>query len=65
MVQKYRGVRIAHVVSVVEGDGKDTPFEEIEYVLIPTEQGYLKTAGRMIPLTQEEKDGIGSNSLST
>lgn len=57
-IQKYRGVRPAELVSVIEGDGAEYPYQEVTYVLSCTEiNGLVRsiTIGKIVPLTEEEK----------
>ena len=58
---KYRGVRPAHLISVCEGDGKDIPFEIVDYVLVPRNDGVLITYGKIIKLSPEEQSFIGKD----
>ena len=55
LIQNYRGVRNILVVSILEGDGKDRPYEIVEYALYPETSGKYRSYGKVIPLTPEEK----------
>lgn len=56
--QKYRGIKLAHIVAVLEGDGsKEYPYENVRYVLEYASVngvGYLRTVGKITELTEEE-----------
>lgn len=55
---KYRGVKPANIVSVLEGDGKDFPFEIVTYVLgYELVDGIMRqiTLGKILPLTEKER----------
>lgn len=57
--QNYRGVKPAHIVVVLEGNGtKEHPWKEEQYVIAYENYGgisRLTTIGKIIPLTEEEK----------
>lgn len=60
--QNYRGVRIAHVISVKEGNGTpENPSKIVEYVLLPKENGMLVSVGILVPLTLEQRQWIGND----
>lgn len=63
-IQRYRGVRLAHVITICEGEGTpDSISRLVDYVLLPSTGGNLVSYGKVIPLTQEEKDFIGNDEL--
>ena len=48
--KNYRGVKIAYIVTVLEGNGtEEYPFEEVRYVFDTDELG-IKTIGKITPL---------------
>ena len=59
MIQNYRGIKPAEIITVLEGDGEKIPFDTTQYVI-----GYenvagitrMITLGKLVPLTEEEKD---------
>jgi hypothetical protein len=58
----YRGVKSVLLVGVLEGDGSNEfPYEVVEYVLHPTQDGKYKTYGKVITLTNAEESFIGSD----
>lgn len=52
----YRGVKKATLISVLEGDGKNVPFEIIDYVLVETIGGDPVTYGKVVKLSPEEQN---------
>lgn len=55
---KYRGVKPATIVTVLEGNGKDVPLELVQYVIVFENVGGMErqiTLGKVVPLTEEEK----------
>lgn len=60
-IQRYGGVRTGIVVNVMEGDGKDSPYERVDYVLLLRDDGSYETRGRIVPLTEEEKAYFATN----
>ena len=60
--QNYRGVYPAEVVCVLEGNGDDIPFEQVQYVLRFKQVGGIsraETVGKVVPLTEEEQKWFG------
>ncbi len=58
----YRGVKNAHLVGVLEGDGtEENPHIIVDYVLGVRNDGVLVTLGKLQPLTDKEKSFIGSD----
>ena len=51
---RYRGVRPAEIITVLEGDGTpEEPFTEVEYVIAYVEMhGFVrsKTLGKIVPI---------------
>lgn len=63
-MKRYRGVKLAHIVTVCEGEGtSESILRLVEYVLVSTKEGSLVSYGKIVPLNQEEKDFIGSDEL--
>lgn len=57
---KYRGVKTAFLVGVVEGDGtSDNPMNLTEYVLAVSKSGVMTTLGKVVPLDENERQFIG------
>ncbi len=54
----YRGILQASIVTVLEGDGKEIPYQEKMYVICPDTTGKLVTIGTVTPLTEEEKTSV-------
>lgn len=62
-IQNYRGVFPAEVVIVLEGNGKDIPFQEVQYVMrykIVCGVGRLETIGKVQSLSEKEKAWFGN-----
>ncbi len=61
---KYRGIRPAEIVEVLEGDGtKENPYYIVSYVLeYQSINGFkrLTTAGKLAKLTDEERSFLGN-----
>lgn len=55
---KYRGVEEAVIVSVCEGDGVNTPYDIINYV-VQQVNGKMTTVGKVVNLSEDEKNFIG------
>lgn len=52
----YRGIKPAHIVTVLEGKGtEESPYMNQRYVLEWANDGGLKTAGKLVELTEEER----------
>ncbi len=61
-IQNYRGVRPAQLVSVLEGEGvPESPYQIVEYVLLAKTDGTYITHGKIVPLTEEERNWIGKD----
>ncbi len=59
-MSNYRGVKKAHIVRVLEGKGtEENPYVIVEYVLAVRKDGTLESYGKIVSLTQEEKNLIG------
>ena len=61
--QNYRGIKPVELVLVLEGDGtKENPYREVNYVVehVQIMNSYrMRTIGKVIPLTAEEKSWFG------
>ena len=57
--QHYRGIRELIAVGVLEGNGKDIPYEVVEYLCETAADGGLTTIGKVQPLTEKERGWLG------
>ena len=59
-IQNYRGIKPAEIIVILEGDGTpENPSYEAQYVVVFETVGGLsrmKTIGKVIPLTEEERN---------
>ncbi len=56
-ITRYRGLRSAFLIRVLEGDGINVPFENVLYVAVYEKingEVFPKTLGKVVPLTEEE-----------
>lgn len=67
LIHNYRGVRPATLVSIKEGDGTpENPAHIVDYVTVFEEVAGLmreRTLGKVVPLTEEEKSWLNSQSV--
>lgn len=60
IIQNYRGVRPAEIITVIEGNGtKEAPFQTVRYVITFTSVGgvnRMETIGKIVDLTEEERN---------
>lgn len=64
-IKKYRGVRPASLIRVLEGNGVDIPYEEVDYVIVFQGVAGLErqtTLGKVVPLTPDEIESFNSPS---